>query len=194
MRCGHLPAVLRTIATGRHSINIDAGLPLSQYFKMELSYLTWTEQYTVGHRGLDAEHRKLVEVINEICLAEHAECSPDEFSSLVNRLTLLAVEHFEHENAVMHEFNFSTSFEENSPSLENVLGIAAINEHCAQHAEALVALESIILAASPRADFAQRHSGQKLISWFTAHAIKHDAELRVLFQSNFAARRALRAG
>jgi len=151
---------------------------------MELLSLTWAEQYTVGHTGLDAEHRQLVEVINEICSAEYAECSPDELSSLLNRLTLIAVEHFKHENTVMHEFSYSTSFEANSSSLANILGMAAINEHCAQHAEALVALESIILAAVPRAASANRHPGQKLISWFTEHAIKHDAELRVLFQNN----------
>ena len=160
---------------------------------MELLSLTWTAHYTVGHQGLDAEHRQLVEVINEFCLAEYAECSPDELSSLLNRLTLLTVEHFKHENAVMHEFSYSTSFEANSSSPSNVLGMTAINEHCAQHAEALVALESIILAASLRADSAQRHLGEKLISWFTEHAIKHDSELRVHFQNGFTACRALRA-
>lgn len=147
---------------------------MGHHIPMELLFLVWTEGYAVGHKGLDAEHRQLVEAINEICFAEYAECSSDKLLSLLNALILLAVEHFKQENIVMHEFSNSTDHFE------------AINEHCAHHAEALVALESITFAVGPGAGSARQHLGQKLIDWFTEHAIKHDKELRVLFQSNCA--------
>ena len=142
---------------------------------MEMVSLVWTEAYTVGHKGLDAEHRQLMETINEIYSVEDGACPSGKLLSLLNRLTLLAIEHFDHENTVMHEFGNSLSHFE------------AINEHCAHHAEALVVLESIIVAAGPELDSARQHLGQKLTDWFREHAIKHDAELRALFQSNFAA-------
>ena len=116
-----------------------------------------------------------MEAINEICSAESAACSSDKISLLLSRLTLLAVAHFDHENEVMYELSNSTSH------------VEAINEHCAHHAQALVALESVILAAGPGVDSARQPLGQKLMDWFTEHAVKHDAELRVLFQGHSAA-------
>jgi hemerythrin-like metal-binding protein len=162
------------MSAGGHSKTNAGGQPLGRHIPMELLFLIWTEGYAVGHKGLDAEHRQLVEAINEICSAEYAEFSSDKLLSLLNALILLAVEHFKQENIVMHELSNSTDHFE------------AINEHCAHHAEALVALESIALAVGPRTGSAQQHLGQKLIDWFNEHAIRHDEELRVLFQSNFA--------
>jgi hemerythrin len=153
---------------------------------MELLFLTWSEDFAVGHKELDAEHQQLVEVINEICAAEYAKFPSSALSILLNTLKLAVVAHFKHENTVIREFSDSASRSENSTSsLAKYLSVDAIGEHCAQHAEALLALEAVILSGDSQADSGQRQLGRKLVEWFIDHAINHDAELKELFEGYF---------
>jgi hypothetical protein len=86
---------------------------------------------------------------------------------------------------VIREFSDSASRSENSTSpLAKYLNVDAIGEHCAQHAEALLALEAIILSGDSQADSGQRQLGRKL-EWFIDHAINHDAQLKELFEGYF---------
>jgi hemerythrin len=39
---------------------------------METPFLPWEDEFAIGHEGLDAEHRRLVDAINEINIAERA--------------------------------------------------------------------------------------------------------------------------
>ena len=154
---------------------------------MELSFLAWTEEYAVGHKGLDAEHRQLAEAVNEICCTEHAEHTQDQLRPLLNALVFATVEHFKHENSVMREFSLcATPSQKNHPVFHKAMSVAAINEHCAEHAQALLGLETIIRAFCSGTDSGQETLGQKLIDWFTEHAINHDGDLKGVFQDYFA--------
>jgi hemerythrin len=146
---------------------------------MKLPFLAWSSEYAVGHTELDAEHRRLVLTINEICSVAHAECAPNRLRPLLEALTIAAVEHFKHENMLMRELSYRVAhLQEDSRAIHAMMSTSAVNEHCAEHARALLELESIIHAYHFGADSDGEKLGKMLIDWFTEHALKHDADLR----------------
>lgn len=150
---------------------------------MELQFLAWTKEYAIGHTGLDAEHRQLVNAINEVCSVEYAGRAVDELRPLLEALTILAVGHFKHENTLLRELScLATHLQAGSPSIENIISASAMNEHCAGHARALLQLESIIRTFGYDAESNQGNLGKMLMDWFTEHALEHDADLRDALQ------------
>jgi hemerythrin len=151
---------------------------------MAQNFLAWGEEYAVGHQELDAEHRQLVQAINAICSAEQAQASPEKLAPLLKALVLGAVEHFKHENQVMRDFSvIAMQSHPNAADFLETLSAAAINEHCSEHARALVALELIIHNYAAGTKPAQGSVGTTIIGWFIAHSTEHDAGLRNVFQT-----------
>ena len=150
---------------------------------MELHFLIWTKEYSIGHTGLDAEHRQLVDAINRVCVVESAGGAADELTSLLDALVILAVEHFKHENSLLRELGcLAAPLQEGLPAIRNVISASAVNEHCAEHARALLQLESIIHISDCDTEAKRGSLGETLINWFTEHALEHDADLRNALQ------------
>ncbi len=150
---------------------------------MKPQFLVWTKEYAIGHTGLDAEHRQLVDAINEVCSVEYAGCKPDELMPLLDALTILAVEHFKHENTLLRELGCLATHLQGTPSaITNIICVSAVNEHCAEHARALLQLESIIRTSDCDTESNQGNLGKILMDWFTEHALEHDADLRGALQ------------
>ena len=150
---------------------------------MKQRFLTWTKDFAVGHSGLDAEHRQLVDAINRVCSAEYAGCAAGELRQLLEHLTISAVEHFKHENTLLRELGCLADFlREGVPDARNIISASTVNEHCAEHARALLRLETIVhtLDDDPRSD--RGNLGEMLMDWFTEHAVEHDADLRDALQ------------
>jgi hemerythrin-like metal-binding protein len=146
---------------------------------MELPVFAWSDEYAIGHTELDAEHHRLVEAINQICSIKHAEDTPDQLRPLLETLTIIAVEHFKSENALIREVIFwASDLQESRRTMPDIMSAAAMNEHCADHARALLELETIIhsIYFAARPDRA-KHS-KMLMGWFAEHALKQDADLR----------------
>jgi hypothetical protein len=57
---------------------------------------------------------------------------------------------------------------------------AALNDHCAEHASALIQLERMLQAHFVACDAAELAS--ELRAWFLDHAVNHDAHLKDIFQ------------
>jgi hemerythrin len=146
----------------------------------------WTDAYAIGHAELDAEHRRLVEAINQICDIEHTGEAIHQLGSLLPALTIAAVEHFKHENALMRELScLAASLQADRPVIADILGASAVNEHCAEHARALLQLESLIRDNYPGADAVRGRLGKMLMDWFTEHALHLDADLRIILRAYF---------
>ena len=60
---------------------------------------------------------------------------------------------------------------------------AVINEHIAEHAQALLKLGSIIHTFKAETDTAEPRLSFDLRDWFIEHAIKRDAHLKAVFQA-----------
>lgn len=140
--------------------------------------LKWQEMFAVGHQGLDAEHQRLIGIINQIQEAEAAARTPQHLMELANRLYLAAMEHFRHENSLMRDILTGAYL----PLADRrSISEAFVNEHCAEHANALIELETLLRSFV----FDQGASlAACLRDWFVDHAVKHDSQLRRFFQSD----------
>jgi hemerythrin len=158
---------------------------------METLSLPWTDEYAIGHAGLDREHRQLVAAINEICSIKCADDAPDQLRPLLDALTIATVEHFKHENSLLRELSsWASGLQADRQAIPNIMSAAAINEHCAEHAQVLLRLESIIHAFYFGANSDRGHLGKTLVDWFVEHALKHDADLRDVLHAYFTASKA----
>ncbi len=149
---------------------------MPQVVTMENALLKWQEIFAVGHQGLDKEHARLVGIINQIHEAESGACASQQLLDLANMLYLTAMEHFRHENSLMRDI-ITGAYLPRAGRLS--ISEDIVNEHCAEHANALIELESLLHSFV----FDQRASlAECLRDWFVDHAIKHDAQLRAFFQ------------
>ena len=150
---------------------------------MKQRFLTWTKEFAVGHSGLDAEHRQLLDAINRVCSAEYAGCAAGELRQLLEQLTISAVEHFKHENTLLRELGcLASALREGVPDARNIINASTVNEHCAEHARALLRLEAIVQTLDGDTKSNRESLGEMLMDWFTGHAVEHDADLRDALQ------------
>lgn len=133
--------------------------------------LNWDDSFAVGHKGLDAEHRQLVEIINRILSADRSALANVLLKASINSLTLATVEHFRHENAVLRL------------ELRGKMASDAINEHLAEHARSLTELESILQAIMSGSEAQYRQGKQKLKDWFLEHATGYDEHLKITLRA-----------
>lgn len=150
----------------------------------ERSFLPWTEGYAVGHDGLDAEHRDLVEIINEIHVAQQADEASERINALLDVLHQKTIDHLRHENSAMREVSGKVALEKGShPAALKAMSDAVMDEHIAEHARSLQKLASIIQGFGPKSNAPHGELGDMLKDWFIEHAIKYDAHLKAVFQA-----------
>ena len=135
--------------------------------------LQWQDAFSVGHQQLDAEHRRLLDTINAV---HEAEIGGDTIHTvrLLNDLHLMAMEHFRHENALLSEIIAGAY-----PGPAACMSETIANEHRAEHARALIALESLLRRHGLGRE---KNLALHLTNWFVGHATDQDARLRSYFQ------------
>jgi hemerythrin len=138
----------------------------------------WSDAFAIGHTVLDARHRDLIRRINRLCAAldTKADMAPKHLE--LRSLLRAAKEHFDHEIAVLKDVVTRPA-----PVHAKVIGASAMGEHESAHDRALDELRAIVAwIERALADDLPRHA-EELISWFVIHAIKHDANLKSVFQA-----------
>ncbi len=140
----------------------------------------WRESFATGHPGLDDEHRRMVALINDIAPAVDAGAEADGFSDLLEQLREVTMEHFRNENTILWELRSGTYAglrdRPRTPPFVKAMAEAAFDEHMAEHQSMLKQMEE--LRALPR------HAlSETLKTWFVDHAIKHDSQLKAIFQA-----------
>ncbi|HLJ20453.1 MAG TPA: hemerythrin family protein [Stellaceae bacterium] len=142
--------------------------------------LQWGENFTVGHAEIDAQHRRLVDLINDIEVATHAPESPERRVELLKTLREAAAEHMRQENVILWEIR-SGSYaplkgKGGTPYFLKAMAESAFDEHMAEHATLLAELDAISRAPDDALC-------EAIKSWFILHAIKHDSRLKAIFQA-----------
>lgn len=141
--------------------------------------LAWNIGFAIGHPEIDAQHRQLVALINDVIAAVERHALED-LPAMLSGLSHLAAEHFRGEIAALRELGTSTHHgAKGRPAnfrLRKALAELRIDEHEAHHAHLLNGLQ-MLHALSPL-DLCGQLKG-----WFVDHAIKHDARLRAVFQA-----------
>lgn len=147
------------------------------------AFLCWQEAYAVGHLGLDQEHQRLVELINDISGVGAGPDGLQHLSNLSNAFYFASVEHFRHENSVMRDLIVGAYLLPGGAARRMAVSEAAINDHCAEHAQALIRLESILQTFFAGQDRQGPTLASALRTWFLDHVINHDAHLKDVFQT-----------
>jgi len=142
--------------------------------------LPWSENFAVGQAQLDAQHRRLVELINEIDRTIHCQKDLGKLPALLKTLREETEEHIRHENALLWEIK-SGAFaplqgRPQTPHYLKSLAEAAFDDHMAEHATLLARLDAIVLGPI-------QSLCDPLKAWFVDHAIKHDSHLKTIFQA-----------
>ena len=142
--------------------------------------LPWRESFAVGHPGLDDEHRRMVALINDIAAAAEDDWGADAFSELLERLRKVTEEHFRNEDVILWELRSGTYAglrdRVRTPPFIKAMAEAAFDEHMAEHASMLGQMDAV--RTLPRDALCET-----LKTWFVEHAIRHDSQLKAIFQA-----------
>ena len=71
-----------------------------------IPYVTWKDFYSVGEPSLDAEHRQIISVINELYEAMQQGQDRAVLKPITDRLLQYTLAHFKHEEQVMQEHEY----------------------------------------------------------------------------------------
>ena len=71
-----------------------------------MSKLDWKDKYCIGNESIDAEHKRLVDIANEILNINNPLMETPRIALLVKELYGYMQEHFEHEEAYMESISF----------------------------------------------------------------------------------------
>jgi hemerythrin len=153
------------------------------------SPLAWRETFGVGHSGLDAEHKLIIETIGELWAAVEDEVTPHLVAERLTALMEIVEKHFRHENAVLREIIAtgnapSSKRRRRSQSPLKAMSANALNDHINDHQASLHRLTSIIgNEGGAKAGASAFERRGELVAWFLDHAVKHDAHLKAIFQA-----------
>jgi len=67
---------------------------------------TWKPEYNVGHPEIDAQHRKLVEILNSLHEAMLARLTEAQLSKILDELVLYTEKHFASEERLMVQHSY----------------------------------------------------------------------------------------
>jgi hemerythrin len=154
-----------------------SGRPGPEAYPYRVSILlSWSETFSVGHPGLDSEHRAIIDTICAVAGAKDEACRRE----LLNSVIGTGQAHIEHENAVLRAIS---RLDPATRSRCSVLvdGQLAATEHIREHEQTVVRLRSLARDADKMGSSSALY--ETLCHWFVGHAVKHDAQLKMLFQA-----------
>ena len=132
----------------------------------------WSDAFAVGHERLDAEHRRMVGLINDICI-KAAEGRSDELNSLLAELRFVSEAHFRNEGLVLARI----ASEIDHQHLQTVVR-GAIEQHAREHRHRLQELRKQPTECADVFGFCE-----ELKTWFVNYAVGCEAKVKTILQS-----------
>ncbi|MBN2221739.1 MAG: hemerythrin family protein [Vallitaleaceae bacterium] len=125
--------------------------------------LLWDERYSIDEKQIDSQHRKLFELLNEVChLAQEDQATPL-FSTIkmISELSIYAIFHFREEENLMKEIQY--------PDLE---------AHQAQHNEYIQKINQLKENYQKQDPLINYEILDFLNSWLTKHILIEDMKYK----------------
>jgi hemerythrin len=144
--------------------------------------IIWSDQFELGHKQLDDEHRHLVQLINGIYLAHDGSWSRKAIGPLLDGFYNVAKQHFANENSILLNIN-RRPIPSNVDRLAFIRAMidAAFERHLDEHPRLLTKLLSIIADIRKELKEPKPHLNSDLRDWFVEHATVYDAPLKPIF-------------
>ncbi len=126
-----------------------------------MALIEWRDEFTIGIPAVDAEHRELIELINEL----HAQltqpgAAPDAVADFLGEINVRIGAHFALEEKEMRERQYDQ--------------LAA---HKADHERLLDEIRDLMDRYEDDHGFDEQELARRLKGWFGAHFGSHDARL-----------------
>jgi len=71
-----------------------------------MAFVSWKEAYNTGNEEIDAQHKQIFEIINELYDSRHSQGSREVIDGILSKLTDYAAEHFSAEEALLEKMNY----------------------------------------------------------------------------------------
>ncbi len=68
--------------------------------------IIWNESFSVGIREIDAQHKELIRMINELIEMKDAKVDSETISDILTKMTQYAVYHFKTEEQYMRDYDY----------------------------------------------------------------------------------------
>lgn len=122
-----------------------------------MTFIFWNEVPHIGIDEIDAQHKQLVNIINELCDIRPFQNSQEAFNGILSRLIDYAEYHFDFEEELMNQLNYSK-----------------LEEHKAEHQKFRNQIKEIQESQTEE----RFHIEDKLMifleDWFTEHILNED--------------------
>jgi hemerythrin-like metal-binding protein len=125
-----------------------------------MAFISWRSEYEIGVRQVDAEHRKLFDLVNEYYDQHMHGASRKEIERILNGLVAYAEEHFQNEEAIMEEY-----------------GYPKIEDHRKQHADLFTSIFAITERLLNEPAKADRETLSFLKKWLRDHIVQDDVDI-----------------
>jgi len=141
--------------------------------------LAWSETFSVGHEALDAQHRDLINRINQLCAALDAQEDMTPKYPDLRALIHAVKEHFDHEMTILKDIVTGAWASIDAKAA----GKTALDDHGSAHERSLTDLHAIVGKIEQSPSTTLPDYSVELVRWFANHSIKHDATLKTVFQT-----------
>ena len=125
-----------------------------------MTFLSWRTDYEIGVAQIDAEHRSLLDLVNEFHDISAQSATSKDIALVLNRLVSYAEEHFQREEKLMSDNGYPLLEAHRELHVQLVTSIFAINER---------------FASQPAK--ASKETLQFIKTWLIDHIIKHDMDI-----------------
>jgi len=129
----------------------------------------WNESLQIGIPSIDSQHKQLIDQLNSLVDAMHANKGKDEIQKIINFLDFYVARHFSHEEGCMHQYRCplaATNSEAHSTFIQSLM---EIKQEFTQKGS------SIQLAI---------RVNEQLLDWFVNHIKKIDISLKPCMQKS----------
>ncbi|MBG0777471.1 MAG: hemerythrin family protein [Desulfovibrionaceae bacterium] len=128
-----------------------------------MNYIEWDSSFCLGIAAIDAEHKGLVAIINELHAAMKARRAGEEVDAVLDKMCAYAFDHFRTEETLMERYTY--------PGLD---------EHRAAHEEFVRIVDAMTRAVSPLRPMQVQHFLDK---WLRGHVLEMDAKAAAFLKS-----------
>jgi len=125
-----------------------------------MAFLSWHDRYGVGDAEIDAQHKKLFELVNHFDDVIKMDMT-EELGRIVDDLILLTLTHFSYEESLMSR-----------------IGFPKVVEHARMHRDLAKQLQDMRSKMRVGGHVSSKAIARFLADWLTSHILREDLEYR----------------
>ena len=129
--------------------------------------LLWDKKYSVGVKEIDSQHGKMIDYINELENAMHAEDTRETIVKVLNGLVTYTKEHFETEEKYFRQFDYEDT-----------------EAHISEHMNLISDVDKLIYKFAIGEELSLASILKFLENWLLEHILDSDKKYMACFQSN----------